>query len=37
MYFVIAYAIWPTLTGRQPVSFGAQRLQLWLWFIGMMR
>jgi cytochrome c oxidase subunit I len=36
MYFVIAYTIWPMLTGRQPVSFAAQRLQLWLWFIGMM-
>ncbi|WP_262266371.1 cbb3-type cytochrome c oxidase subunit I [Microvirga yunnanensis] len=36
MYFAIAYAIWPTLTGRQPVSLRHQRLQLWLWFIGMM-
>jgi cytochrome c oxidase subunit 1 len=36
MYFAIAYAIWPRLTGRQPVSPGMQRLQLWLWFIGMM-
>ena len=24
IYFVIAYTIWPTLTGRRPVSFGAQ-------------
>ena len=36
MYFAIAYAIWPRLTGRQPESLGLQRLQLWLWFIGMM-
>jgi cytochrome c oxidase subunit 1 len=36
MYFAIAYAIWPTLTGRMPTSLRYQRLQLWLWFIGMM-
>ncbi|QFU17532.1 cbb3-type cytochrome c oxidase subunit I [Microvirga thermotolerans] len=36
MYFAIAYAIWPTLTGRRPVSLRLQRVQLWLWFIGMM-
>jgi cytochrome c oxidase subunit I len=36
MYFAIAYAIWPTLTGRTPASLKAQRVQLWLWFIGMM-
>jgi cytochrome c oxidase subunit 1 len=36
MYFAIAYAIWPTLTGRAPASLRAQRLQLWLWFVGMM-
>jgi cytochrome c oxidase subunit I len=36
MYFAIASAIWPTLTGRQPLSLRHQRLQLWLWFIGMM-
>ena len=36
MYFAIAYAIWPTLTDRMPVSLRHQRLQLWLWFIGMM-
>ncbi len=36
MYFAIAYAIWPTLTGRQAGRFRRQRLQLWLWFIGMM-
>jgi cytochrome c oxidase subunit I len=36
MYFAIAYAIWPTLTGRRPASLRHQRIQLWLWFIGMM-
>jgi cytochrome c oxidase subunit 1 len=36
MYFAIAYAIWPVLTGRAPASVARQRLQLWLWFIGMM-
>jgi len=36
MYFAIAYAIWPTLSGRTPVSLRAQRVQLWLWFVGMM-
>ena len=36
MYFAIAYAIWPTLTGRAPVSLRAQRVQIWLWFVGMM-
>ena len=36
MYFAIAYAIWPVLTGRTPASLRNQRLQLWLWFAGMM-
>ncbi len=36
MYFAIAYEIWPQLTGRAAVSVYAQRLQLWLWFLGMM-
>jgi cytochrome c oxidase subunit 1 len=36
MYFAIAYAIWPILTGRTPVSLRPQRVQLWLWFVGMM-
>ncbi|HEV2700156.1 MAG TPA: cbb3-type cytochrome c oxidase subunit I [Steroidobacteraceae bacterium] len=35
MYFVIAYDLWPHLTGRALISHGAMRLQLWLWFIGM--
>ena len=36
MYFAIAYVIWPRLTGWRPVDLTLQRLQLWLWAIGMM-
>src|ERR1700746_1979110 len=36
MYFAIAYEIWPQLTGRSAISVNAHRLQLWLWFCGMM-
>ena len=36
MYFAIAYAIWPSLTGRQFRHPDRLRLQLWLWFAGMM-
>jgi len=36
MYFAIAYAIWPAVTGRAAPSLAAQRLQLWLWFAGML-
>jgi cytochrome c oxidase subunit I len=36
MYFVIAYDIWPHLTGRALDSFALMRTQLWTWFIGMM-
>jgi cytochrome c oxidase subunit 1 len=36
MYFAIAYEIWPRLTGREHLSPALLRLQLWLWFIGMM-
>src|SRR5215475_9378409 len=35
MYFVIAYDVWPHLTGRALASLGLMRLQLWTWFIGM--
>ncbi|MBP2549744.1 cytochrome c oxidase subunit 1 [Neorhizobium galegae] len=35
MYFVIAYDLWPHLTGRAIASMSLVRLQLWLWFIGM--
>jgi cytochrome c oxidase subunit 1 len=36
MYFAIAYEIWPRLTGREHASLAPLRLQLWLWFLGMM-
>lgn len=36
MYFAIAYSIWPSLTGRAFASPARLRLQLWLWFVGMM-
>jgi cytochrome c oxidase subunit 1 len=35
MYFVIAYDIWPHLTGRALDRFGLMRAQLWTWFVGM--
>jgi cytochrome c oxidase subunit I len=34
MYFAIAYDLWPHLTGRAFAEDGLIRLQLWLWFIG---
>jgi cytochrome c oxidase subunit 1 len=36
MYFMIAYDLWPSLTHCAPVSTGLVKLQLWLWFIGML-
>jgi cytochrome c oxidase subunit I len=36
MYFVIAYDLWPHLTGRALGHLGLIRLQLWLWFMGML-
>lgn len=36
MYFVIAYDLWPQLTGHALGSLRLVRTQLWLWFIGMM-
>jgi len=35
MYFAIAYDLWPHLTGRSFDNFRLMRLQLWLWFVGM--
>ena len=35
MYFVIAYELWPHLTGRALDSLGLMRAQLWTWFVGM--
>jgi len=36
MYFAIAYEIWPRLTGREHGSLAPLRLQLWMWFWGML-
>ena len=36
MYFVIAYDLWPQLTRCPPLPAGLMRVQLWLWFVGMM-
>jgi cytochrome c oxidase subunit I len=36
MYQAICYSIWPSLTGRSWASLRPLRLQLWLWFGGMM-
>ncbi len=35
MYFIVAYDLWPHLTGRPLASLSLMRTQLWLWFIGM--
>ena len=35
MYFVIAYDLWPHLTGRALADLRLVRTQLWLWFVGM--
>ena len=36
MYFVIAYDLWPHLTGRALPNPRLIRFQLWLWFVGML-
>ncbi len=36
MYFAIAYYLWPKITGKALRSVRMARLQLWLWFIGML-
>jgi cytochrome c oxidase subunit I len=36
MYFVIAYDLWPQLTGCAPLPARLQRWQLWTWFVGML-
>jgi cytochrome c oxidase subunit I len=36
MYFMIAYALWPQLTRCPPLPPRLVRIQLWLWFVGMM-
>ena len=35
MYFAIAYDLWPHITGRALGGLALMRLQLWLWFVGM--
>jgi cytochrome c oxidase subunit 1 len=36
MYFVIAYYLWPRLTGKQLHSARLAVTQIWLWLIGML-
>jgi cytochrome c oxidase subunit 1 len=36
MYFLIAYELWPQLTGCAPLPKRLINLQLWLWFVGML-
>ena len=36
MYFAIAYELWPQLTGRAAPPDRLVRLQLWLWFVGIL-
>lgn len=36
MYFVVAYDLWPQLTKCGPLPRGLMKVQLWLWFVGMM-
>jgi cytochrome c oxidase subunit 1 len=36
MYFMLAYELWPQLTGCAPLSTRLIKWQIWLWFVGMM-
>jgi cytochrome c oxidase subunit 1 len=36
MYFMVAYELWPQLTGCGPLPQRLVKLQIWLWFVGMM-
>jgi len=36
MYLVVAYDLWPQLTGCRPLPAGLMKAQLWLWFVGML-
>jgi cytochrome c oxidase subunit 1 len=36
MYFMVAYELWPQLTKCGPLPQGLMKVQIWLWFIGMM-
>jgi len=35
MYFAVAYAVWPRLTGKALIEGSLPLVQLWSWFIGM--
>ncbi|MEJ8827229.1 b(o/a)3-type cytochrome-c oxidase subunit 1 [Variovorax humicola] len=35
MYFMVAYDLWPQLTGCKPLPDSLVKTQLWLWFVGM--
>jgi cytochrome c oxidase subunit 1 len=35
MYFALAYDLWPHLTGKTLLNGRMMKLQLWLWFVGM--
>jgi cytochrome c oxidase subunit 1 len=36
MYFMVAYDLWPQLTGCAPLSARLIKWQIWSWFVGMM-
>jgi cytochrome c oxidase subunit 1 len=36
MYLLIAYELWPQLTQSPPLSQRLMRVQLWMWFVGML-
>ena len=36
MYFMLAYDLWPQLTRCAPLPQRWMKVQLWLWFVGMM-
>jgi cytochrome c oxidase subunit 1 len=36
MYFMVAYELWPQLTGCAPLSPKLIKWQIWSWFVGMM-
>jgi len=36
MYFMVAYELWPQLRNSAPLSAKLVKMQLWLWFLGMM-
>ena len=36
MYFMVAYELWPVLTGCAALPVRLVKAQLWLWFVGML-